>query len=62
MIETAYFQEPDTPRNIQEAPWTLLIPTYVLLGASVYFGIVTEPMLDAAREAAAYLLASGGES
>ena len=62
VIETAYFQEPDTPRNIQEAPWTLLIPTYILLGASVYFGIITEPMLDAARDAAAYLLASGGES
>jgi multicomponent Na+:H+ antiporter subunit D len=61
VIETAYFQEPDEPRNISDAPLTLLIPTYILLGASVYFGIFTEPMLDSAKEAAIYLLSSGGE-
>ena len=61
VIETAYFQEPDEPRKISDAPLTLLIPTYILLGASVYFGIFTEPMLDSAKEAAVYLLTSGGE-
>ena len=60
VIETAYFQG-QTSQNISDAPLTLLIPTYILLGASVYFGIFTEPMLDSAKEAAVYLLTSGGE-
>ena len=55
----AYFQEPEGDL-VSEAPLTMLIPTYALVLASVYFGIFTSPMLNAAREAAEMFLKAGG--
>ena len=43
-----------------EAPLSLLIPTYVLIGATVFFGIWTEPMLGVAKQAAELFLSVGG--
>ena len=60
VIEAAYFKEPPEGAECKEAPLGLLIPTYVLIGASVFFGIWTDPMLNAAAEAAQLLLAAGG--
>jgi multicomponent Na+:H+ antiporter subunit D len=60
VIEAAYFKEPPEGAECKEAPWGLLVPTYVLIGASVFFGIWTDPMLSAASEAAKLLLAAGG--
>ena len=60
VIEVAYFHEPPEDHNITEAPVSMLIPTYVLVLASVYFGIETQPMLGAARAAADMFLSSGG--
>ena len=42
VIEVAYFHEPPEDHNITEAPVSMLIPTYVLVLASVYFGIETQ--------------------
>lgn len=55
IIEVAYFREPVDDTNI-EAPLGMLIPTWVMIGASVVFGIWTGPMLHIASKAAATLL------
>jgi len=40
IVEIAYFRsDPDAPVNRREAPLSLLIPTWVLVVANVYFGI-----------------------
>ena len=51
VVEVAYFRSPpvDTP---DEAPLALLIPTWLMIGASVVFGIWTGPMLHIASQAA----------
>jgi multicomponent Na+:H+ antiporter subunit D len=56
VIEVAYFQEPpeDAPRR--EATALILIPTWILIGASVYFGIFTDWSAGIAEIAAAQLL------
>ena len=60
VLEAAYFEEPLKEKPIEEAPLSLLVPAYVLIGASIYFGIVTEPMREAAESAAQLLLQAGG--
>ncbi len=55
VIEVAYFREPPSPTRI-EAPLSLLLPAWVMIGASVVFGVWTGPMLHIARSAAAMLL------
>ena len=60
VLEAAYFEAPLKDKPIEEAPLSLLIPAYVLIGASIYFGIVTEPMRQAAESAAQLLLQAGG--
>lgn len=60
VLETAYFKEAEEDKEIAEAPFSLLFPTYVLIGATIYFGIWTEPMLGAARRSAELFLSAGG--
>ena len=57
VVEVAYFEAPpaDAP-PIKEAPLSMLIPMWLLLGASVYFGIFTKLSVGIARQAAATLL------
>ena len=55
VLEVAYFHEPEEGRVVKEAPLGMLVPTYVLILASIYFGINTDPMLSAAQEAAEML-------
>ena len=60
VIEVAYFREPPADYIKQEAPIGMLVPTYALILASIYFGIWTDPMLSAATEAADMFLTKGG--
>ena len=55
VIEIAYFQPPADPQ-IREAPAAMLIPTWVLIGATIYFGVWTRFPTDVARRAAEMLL------
>ena len=55
VIEVGWFREPPDDAVI-EAPMAMLIPTGIMIGASVVFGIWTGPMVHVAREAAAMLL------
>ena len=60
VVETAYFHPaPAGAPEPTEAPLTLLIPTWVLIGANVYFGIDTSLSVGVARRAAETLLGSG---
>ena len=60
LVEAAYFQAPEAGAvTVKEAPLSLLIPTWILIGASIYFGIDTSLTVSAAQSAAASLLGSG---
>jgi len=57
VVEAAFFQPP--PRHAaqyQEAPLSLLIPTWILIGANIYFGIDAERTVSIAQRAAEWLL------
>lgn len=57
VVEAAYFGEaPEGQAEVKEAPPAMLIPTAVLIGAAIYFGIHTSLSAGVAREAARLLL------
>jgi multicomponent Na+:H+ antiporter subunit D len=57
VVEVLYFQEaPEGQAGPGEAPWGLLVPVWVLAGASIYFGVFTTRTAAVAEKAAALLL------
>jgi multicomponent Na+:H+ antiporter subunit D len=60
VVEVAFFEPAPkgTPRY-QEAPLSLLIPTWILIGANVYFGVNAELTVGVARRAAEWLIGGG---
>ena len=57
VVETAFFREPsERARAAREAPLSMLIPTWILLGATLFFGIYTRASAGVAREAAEAVL------
>lgn len=62
LVEAAYFQDPPEGKDAptREAPLSLLIPTWILILASIYFGIDTSLTVGAADAAASSLLGLGG--
>jgi multicomponent Na+:H+ antiporter subunit D len=57
VIEAAYFKPaPAGFEGVQEAPLSMLIPTWVLVIANLYFGIHTELTVGVARQAAQVLV------
>ncbi len=57
VVEAAYFHEPPADRGpVAEAPAAMLIPTWVLIAANVYFGIDTDLTVGVAGRAAAFLI------
>ena len=62
VVEAAYFKpapEGEAKVTVEEAPLAMLIPTWVLIGASIYFGIDTSLTVGVARQAAAQLIGGG---
>ena len=59
LVEVAYFAEPDGKVEKQDPPLRLLVPTWVLAGASIYFGFFSGFAVQVANLAAAQLFASG---
>ncbi|MDX1493204.1 MAG: monovalent cation/H+ antiporter subunit D family protein [Longimicrobiales bacterium] len=59
VVEVAYFQEADPDHEIREAPLSLLIPTWVLVIASFWFGIDATTTSTVATEAARLLVGGG---
>jgi multicomponent Na+:H+ antiporter subunit D len=57
IVEVAYFQPlPEDAKDISPAPLSMIIPTWVLIGATVYFGIDATTTLDVAGTAARALV------
>jgi multicomponent Na+:H+ antiporter subunit D len=57
VVETLYFAEPsEKAREAQEAPASMLIPTYIVIGATLVFGVWTEYSAGLAEQAATALI------
>jgi multicomponent Na+:H+ antiporter subunit D len=57
VVEAAFFDEgPGARTTVREAPLALLVPTWILIGASLYFGLSTSVSAGIARRAAEALL------
>ncbi|MEE9386755.1 MAG: monovalent cation/H+ antiporter subunit D family protein [Nannocystaceae bacterium] len=59
LVEVIYFKAPDpqyADKDIREAPLTMLVPTWSLIGASIYFGIDASWTAEIADAAARTLL------
>lgn len=57
VVEVAYFKEPSEKASVaSEAPLSMLIPTWVLIGATLFFGLSTSASAGVARQAARLLL------
>jgi multicomponent Na+:H+ antiporter subunit D len=60
VVEAAYFQEPDEGApEVEEAPLLMLIPMWVLIGASIWFGVQATFTAHVATTAAKALLGVG---
>ena len=61
VVEVAYFQpRPSSARKVREAPLALLVPTWILVLANIYFGIDTTLSVGTATNAARALLTAAG--
>ena len=57
VVEVAYLRPPPAGTSaVREAPLSMLIPTWILIGASIYFGVDTSLTVGVARQAALMLL------
>jgi multicomponent Na+:H+ antiporter subunit D len=60
VVEVAYFRKPPAgAEDVAEAPRSLLVPTWLLIGATVLFGLWTPLTVGIARFAAQVLLRQG---
>ncbi len=60
LVEIIWFGKPDDPNKpVKEAPLTMLIPMWILIGASVMFGIDAGWTASTAQQAASLLLNGG---
>jgi multicomponent Na+:H+ antiporter subunit D len=56
-VEAAYLQDPpEGQHKVVEAPWSMLLPSALLVAATLYFGIDTSLTLGSAVRAAADLM------
>ena len=62
VVETLYFAEPsDVAAKAKEAPLVMLVPLYVVIGATVLFGVWPQWPAGLAQQAAEFLRAGGGQ-
>jgi multicomponent Na+:H+ antiporter subunit D len=59
VVEIAYFRPVPDGAGEASVPLSMLVPLWVLTGASVYFGIDSTRTLEVARSAAIFLLEGG---
>ena len=58
VVEIVYFKPvSDLAREVTEAPWSLVLPAWTLIGASLYFGVDASLSSSLAQRAARLLLA-----
>jgi multicomponent Na+:H+ antiporter subunit D len=56
VVEVMYFQEGEADASWEDPPPSMWIPTWILIGATVFFGFNTSLSAGVARDAAAMLL------
>lgn len=59
VVEIAYFKTPSArqaARDVREAPIAMLVPVWILIGATIWFGIFTEHSAEIAEAAAKQLM------
>ena len=57
VVEVLWFTAPEEGRGpVREAPISMLVPTWLLIGASIWFGVDSSLPVTIARQAAALLL------
>ena len=56
VVEAAYLKEPPAGRDVREAPLSMLVPTWILVLANIWFGIDADYTVTVARTAAMGLL------
>ena len=62
VLEAAYFQEPEpSQERVKDAPWSMLIPMWILVAANIYFGVDTSITTNAARNASEILFQNSAE-
>jgi len=59
VVEAAYLSDAPDGRRVEEAPPSLLVPTYLLVAANVYFGIDAGLTTRVATRAAGILMGAG---
>lgn len=60
VIEVIYFgKRPEDAPEVKEGPWSMVLPTWILIGGSLYFGIDANLSTEVARKAANMLLGGG---
>lgn len=59
VVEVAYSKAPDSAADVKEAPASMVVGAWVLIGASLYFGIDARLSSDLAEQAARALLGRG---
>ena len=61
LVEALYFQEPKPGHEtVREAPWSMVLPTLLLAGANIYFGLDTRLPVEMTEHAAVLLLRGQG--
>ena len=61
VVEVAYFKDaPDGATEVREAPLVMLVPTWTLIAANIYFGLDTRVSVGIALKAAKSLVGAGG--
>jgi multicomponent Na+:H+ antiporter subunit D len=61
VVEAVWFRAPsEVAEGAREAPLAMLVPMWVLAGATVVFGVDADLTAGIAAKAAAVLLGSGG--
>ena len=56
VVEIFFFREPAAEKSIKEAPLSMLIPTWILIGGTLFFGLQTEWTAGVAGSVANFLL------
>ncbi|MFK7897099.1 MAG: monovalent cation/H+ antiporter subunit D family protein [Myxococcota bacterium] len=59
LVEVIYFAEPEQVLEKKDAPLRLLIPTWILAGASIYFGVFSDFAVIVSELASAQLFQAG---
>ncbi|PPR79583.1 MAG: Na(+)/H(+) antiporter subunit D1 [Alphaproteobacteria bacterium MarineAlpha2_Bin1] len=60
IVEVMYFRSETNVSEVKEAPISMLIPMYILVAMTIYFGLETSFSAGLAKQAATYLLGMSG--